>query len=188
MNRQWVVVSGLPASGKSTLARALSPRLALPLLDKDDILEALFDSLGVEGTDERRRLSRASDTVLRRLCETSPSAVVTSFWRHPNGPAGSGTPVDWLSGSAGSVVEVFCHCPPAVAAGRFTDRRRHAGHGDVGKAPGEVLEQFETLAALGPLGIGPLLRVDTSGEVDADQVAASVARLLPDSLAATGAR
>ena len=42
--RLLVVVSGLPASGKTTVGRALSHGLSLPLIDKDDILEAMFDS------------------------------------------------------------------------------------------------------------------------------------------------
>ena len=44
--RLLVVVSGLPASGKTTVGRVLSEGLSLPLIDKDAILEALFDSLG----------------------------------------------------------------------------------------------------------------------------------------------
>ena len=38
----FVVVSGLPASGKTTLAKSLALALGLRLLDKDDILESLF--------------------------------------------------------------------------------------------------------------------------------------------------
>ncbi len=38
---RFVVVTGLPASGKSTIARQLCAALALPLLDKDELLEAL---------------------------------------------------------------------------------------------------------------------------------------------------
>ena len=44
----FVVVSGLPASGKSTLSRRLATALSLPMLDKDDILEGLFESLAPE--------------------------------------------------------------------------------------------------------------------------------------------
>ncbi|GAB3030212.1 hypothetical protein GCM10011376_39850 [Nocardioides flavus (ex Wang et al. 2016)] len=49
--RLLIVVSGLAASGKTSVGRGLSDGVALPLLDKDDILEALFDSLGC---DDRR--------------------------------------------------------------------------------------------------------------------------------------
>ncbi|MER6099393.1 AAA family ATPase [Streptomyces sp. NPDC001728] len=53
----FAVVSGPPASGKSTLAHALTARLGLPLVDKDVILESLYDSLGV-GDQARRHLPR----------------------------------------------------------------------------------------------------------------------------------
>ncbi len=41
----FVLVAGWPASGKSTLARALAAELGLPLLAKDEIKEALMDGL-----------------------------------------------------------------------------------------------------------------------------------------------
>jgi len=37
MPKPFVVVSGLPCSGKSTLARRLALALDLPVIDKDDI-------------------------------------------------------------------------------------------------------------------------------------------------------
>lgn len=62
-----IVVSGLAASGKTTVGRSIAAGLSLPLIDKDDILEALFDRLGCENREQRRRLSRASDEILFRL-------------------------------------------------------------------------------------------------------------------------
>jgi predicted kinase len=41
-----VVVCGPPASGKTTLARAIADDLRLPLLSKDAVKEVLFDALG----------------------------------------------------------------------------------------------------------------------------------------------
>jgi tRNA uridine 5-carbamoylmethylation protein Kti12 len=41
-----VLVTGPPTSGKTTLARPLAHHLDLPLLGKDAIKEALFDTLG----------------------------------------------------------------------------------------------------------------------------------------------
>ena len=58
MKAPFIVLSGLPASGKSTLGRAVAKALRLPMLDKDELLEALFESRGIGDADWRRRLSR----------------------------------------------------------------------------------------------------------------------------------
>ena len=38
----WVILAGLPGTGKSTLARAVAARLGGAILDKDKVREALF--------------------------------------------------------------------------------------------------------------------------------------------------
>ena len=40
--QRYIIVTGLPASGKSTIGRAVAAALNLPLLDKHEILEGLF--------------------------------------------------------------------------------------------------------------------------------------------------
>ncbi len=161
---RYVIVSGLPGSGKSTLARRLAPALGLPLLDKDDVLEALFDSLGIGDADWRTRLSRSADEVLRRLATQMNGAVLASWWRHPKAEGESGTPIEWLSSLPGKLVEVYCVCEPRIAAGRFLGRTRHAGHLDRMKNPEDLAADFERLAALGPLGVGTGVRASTEGD------------------------
>jgi glucokinase len=58
----FVVISKLPGSGKTTLARRLAPALNLPVIDKDDILTRFFESKGIGDVAWRRALSRESDT------------------------------------------------------------------------------------------------------------------------------
>jgi len=40
-----IVVTGMPSSGKTTVAEDLSRRLQLPLIAKDTIKESLYDTL-----------------------------------------------------------------------------------------------------------------------------------------------
>ncbi len=77
------MVSGLPGSGKSTVGRALAEHLALPVIDKDVILEALYDSLGIGDQDWRGRLSRAGDEVLFALAAQAGRAVLDNSARPP---------------------------------------------------------------------------------------------------------
>jgi len=80
---RFVVVSGLPASGKTTLAHKLAPALNLPVIDKDQILNRLFESKGVGEAMWRRALSRESDLILERRAASSDRAILVSFWRVP---------------------------------------------------------------------------------------------------------
>ena len=73
-----LVVSGLPASGKSTLGAALAERPGIPVVDKDAILKAQLETLGSPDLLERRWLSRASDEVLYALAGASPAAAAGS--------------------------------------------------------------------------------------------------------------
>jgi len=177
-NIPLVVVSGLPASGKTTLSRNLAPALSLSLIDKDDILEGLFETLGVGDADWRQRLSRASDEILERLARSSSGAVLTSFWRNPEISIHSGTPTEWIASTGQRIVEVYCVCDPEVAAQRFINRGRHRGHLDSAKRNEDVVSSLRRLAAVGPLGIGELLQVNTSCKVNISAIVNDVKSLL----------
>jgi predicted kinase len=168
--RRFVVVSGLPGSGKSTLARRLAAPLNLSVIDKDDILESLFESKGTGDAAWRRALSRESDAILQDLAMASEGALLVSFWGVPGMPPNVGTPTGWLSRLPGRVIQLHCSCAPEVAAARFVQRRRHPGHLDAGASEAEVLESIRAVAGFGSLDIAPRIEVDTSGEIELDAV------------------
>jgi len=172
-DRRFVVVSGLPGSGKSSLGRELAPRLGVSLIDKDDFLEELFDRYATVDAELRYRLSRQADDDMQRVAEASTGAVVVSFWRREELSTSAGSPTGWLR-SMPNVIEVYCACSPSIAAGRVLARRRHQGHGDAYRSPDEIASQFAALAALGPLAIGEPVRVDTEIRVDVDAVIAEL--------------
>lgn len=64
-----IVLTGMPASGKSTVASRISGTLGLPVLAKDALKEALFDTIGFRNYAEKRKLDHAANAVLLRCAE-----------------------------------------------------------------------------------------------------------------------
>ena len=183
MRKPFVVISGLPGSGKTTLGRRLAPALELPLIDKDDILDRLFESKGIGNAAWRRTLSRESDVILQREATSSNGAILASFWRLPGMPSDSGTLTDWLDAASHHVINVHCACDLEVAASRFLQRRRHPGHLDGESSSADVLVRLQKLSQLPPLGIGQRIDVDTSQEPNLTDVVRAIRgalNFLPD--------
>ncbi len=51
-----ILVTGIPAAGKSTMAEVLSERLKLPVISKDTVKELLFDNVGFQSRAEKVKL------------------------------------------------------------------------------------------------------------------------------------
>ena len=124
------IILGSPASGKTTLARRLGLQWSVPVLCKDDVKEALFDSLGQGDRAWSRRLSEASFTTLvrlaRRQLSLGQSCIVEGNWRAVNVPGIE--PV--LAACGARAVQIWCCADPAEIVRRFTTRTRHTGHLD----------------------------------------------------------
>lgn len=167
----FVVVTGLPGSGKSTLGALLASALRLPLIDKDTFLEQLFE---LDHTSPRHELSRCAEESFRNAAKSADGAVLISWWRHPHSAALSGTPTDWLSLLPGRAIEVHCACSPEVASSRFRSRVRHPRHEDEHRSDGELLAQLSAQAMLGPLGIAPLVHVNAEEPFDVPAILRSI--------------
>lgn len=166
MMKYGVIVTGVPASGKTTIARQLASDLGFELLDKDDFLEDLFEQFGVQSLKDRKRFSRQSDQTFQDEAARSGSAVLVSHWRPLLSTDESGTPTNWLTDEYDQLVEVFCTCSPKLALARFLARTRHPGHMDYQNEVSELEKRMKSWADRFPLGIGEVLKVDAEGVPD----------------------
>jgi predicted kinase len=176
-----IIISGIPASGKTTIGLAIANELGLEMLDKDEILEALFVNKGVGDIEWRARLSREADEILRERALQSKGAVISSWWRHPASTIDSGTRIEWLSELRSELIEVHCVCAPETAAARFKARIRHSGHLDRLKLDADLVSSFKQQAALGPLGLGRVIVVNTEKPVEVTQFVRLIESLLDPS-------
>jgi predicted kinase len=161
----FVLVAGPPGSGKSTVAAPLASALSLPLLAKDAIKDALIEVLGAPATvEDSRELGRASVMAMLTVARTSPGAVLDSTFYPYTLPH--------LRALPGQLIEVRCVCPRPVVDARYGARSasRARGYFD-SERPAEELWNEHHLA---PTGLGPLIEVDTTDQVDVAAVAARV--------------
>ncbi len=165
-----VVVSGPPASGKSTLAPALAERLGLPLLAKDTIKDALMRVLPVPDLAASRELGRASVVAMLAIAAENPGVVLESAWQRSRAIAD-------LRALPGPIVEVFCRCDRPTLETRYRARSvtRSAGHFDAVRTSDELWgpETTEPVA-----GGWPVMIVDTTRAVDVEAVAARLCEMI----------
>ena len=163
-------ISGRPGAGKSTLAFPLAAELGYSLVTKDMVKEALHDALYIPGDGTidlawSRRLGAASFALLWTLAASAGDMVIEANFDPHNDEA-----LGQLRGLGGRTVEVHCACPAEVAHARYNARSRHEVHR--GTLPLSAMDKYDR-----PVGIGPLITVDTTGPIDVAAVAAEVRRL-----------
>ncbi|KQT91488.1 hypothetical protein ASG49_10705 [Marmoricola sp. Leaf446] len=154
----YVVLTGPPASGKSTLAAALAVELGLPLLAKDTLKRGLVDVLGAADLEASRTLGRAAVVALLAVAREARSGVLDSVW------VDRARAVEQLT-ELGVDVEVHCRVGVPILRQRYAARAatKGPGHFDADRPESELWPP----SALEPLAGGwPVLEVDTTGPVD----------------------
>lgn len=170
-----LVITGKPATGKTTLGRRLAADLGLPFFSKDEMKETLFDSLGAADRAWSRRLGIASFALLRTVTAAllgagQSLAVEANFLAAYDAPFYQSL----VARSGARVAQVWLTATPEMIVERFERRaaseERHPGHV-------ELANMAEFRVALltredAPLPLtGALFRVETSDFDRVDYIA-----------------
>jgi predicted kinase len=166
-----VIIHGAPAVGKSTLARALSEALEIPMLSRDVLAEELHTAQDSDGQGCSAGLQhRAHDLLFERLAAAARHglSLIVEATLNPDRAAQRLVPL--LTGTDQRVFEVFLEAPADVLVHRYRQRGRagrHRVHRDAQREP--QLAAHLRACRYRPLGVGhSLVRVDTDvppGEV-----------------------
>lgn len=146
-----ILITGHPATGKTTLARFLARALGLPLVCKDDIKECLFETLGWQDAGLAQRLAGATWELLYLHVEQLLAARVATIVESNFDPQFANAHWRRLSERYPlRVVQIRCECAPDILLARYQARidqgQRHPGHADAGNQA-----RFQRAIQAGPL-------------------------------------
>ena len=162
----WLIVTGPPASGKTTLARRLARDLNMPLYEKDVFKDTLFQSLGVGDKDWSQQVGRSAISLLfavaHQILSTGSSLVTECNFSTRLSSEQVGEIAD---NSGARVVQVHCSASPEILvernAARLASPNLRPGHHVMTSE--ELLEGVRS-GVWEPLVVASkIVRVDTSG-------------------------
>lgn len=172
-----VVVTGPPASGKSSIARGLAHELRIPFISKDELKERLYEHLG-HGEELEQAIERSSLAMLFSLAGSNLDAGVSVLVESNFETTMDTSPFTDLRVQ---IVQVYCGGDTDELVREFAERsangERHPGHGDDPSDAEEVRRKVDA-GLWNPLDLpGKLISLDMSGDENIDP--ADVAARIP---------
>jgi predicted kinase len=128
-----ILVSGLPCTGKTTLARNIARQLALPLISRDDLKELLFDCLGWSDRARSKQLGMASYKLLYYFLNTQVNVGNSLIIESNFLPQFDNAKLLELKKKYNFyLLEIVCYTERQILLERFKNRteseERHPGH------------------------------------------------------------
>ena len=174
--RKVVLVNGVPASGKSGVARSLSEATGWPILALDTIKNPFLAELGPVDRPMNRRFGMAAyQAIFDTLAAAPPgSTTIVDAWF-------GFQPIEVLMAGlaragVARAVEVWCSAPPQTIADRYAARvpTRPQGHPGLEYVP----ELLKLAGRAEPTGKFAVIRADTEKAIDGKALALDVRALI----------
>jgi predicted kinase len=162
-----IIVSGLPATGKTTLSKGIAESLKLPLLSKDEIKEILFDDIGHGDRGWGEKLNIPTYNLLNHFVEQELRAGRSVVIESPyDDDFPCKTYEAWQAKYNFVCLQVICFAQPNVLIDRFTaridDPDRHPGHNDEA-AFEDFKRSIKSAGKIKPLSLrGEIYELDTT--------------------------
>lgn len=148
-----ILITGHPATGKTTLAHSLAQELGLPLLYRDGLKETLADNLGWSTEEWSLKLGAATWELLYHLVESLLRANVSHIVES-NFPPSRATP-RWQQLMAQyplQMIQVRCEADPMIVAQRHQARQERGERHPIHRYDSNTAAYAAYLHQQGPLG------------------------------------
>ncbi|MEM7336120.1 MAG: ATP-binding protein [Chloroflexota bacterium] len=160
-----IIITGLPASGKSTLAAWLGQQLSIPVLSKDAIREILFDELGWSDRAWASKLGVATIQLMFHFATSQLNANGAVIMDNLFAPDVSTPQFNHLQEKTDAkIIQIVCQASFQTCFRRFEHRaiheNRHPGHGDTAVIQKWRKDPLENKSLAMPLK-GDLILVNT---------------------------
>ena len=162
-----ILITGMPATGKTTLGVSLSAKYHLPFISKDALKDRMFDTLGSNDKEWSLKVSAASHRIMDYIVDEEFNAghsiiLESNFKPHIDSERFRRIQEKYEC----DIIQIVCWAEGEVIFKRFTDRigtsARHEGHVEI---PLEQIKE-DFISANGkdePLDIdGVTLELDTT--------------------------
>lgn len=128
-----IIITGASATGKTHLSRCLADKFRIPVINKDEIKELLFNYLGIKDEKWAMRLGVASFELIylfaEKLCLTAKPFIVEGNFENKYA---SKVFTELKSKYNYKVLQIYCHAEAEVLYHRYVERdnsgERHPGH------------------------------------------------------------